>query len=195
MKYKNYNDYELISMVRENDGVSYYNLFSKYQPIIKNIASEFYEKFSSYGSDYDDFLQECYIAFQDALNSYDYNKGVLFYTFVNLCIKRHMISYTRKISHLKINNENNYVLIDNYEIVDEKAYIDNINNFNLICDVVKECMFSLDLTISAPFELKMNNFSFNEISILLDIPVSSARYKIDRMRKIIIRKLKRLYLI
>ena len=41
MDYKKYNDYELISMVCENDEDSYYSLFSKYEPIIKSIAQEF----------------------------------------------------------------------------------------------------------------------------------------------------------
>ena len=38
MDYKKYNDYELISMVCENDEDSYYSLFSKYELIIKSIA-------------------------------------------------------------------------------------------------------------------------------------------------------------
>ena len=51
MNYKNYNDYELISMVRENDEFSYYSLFEKYKPIVKNISKEFYDRYSDYGYD------------------------------------------------------------------------------------------------------------------------------------------------
>ena len=37
MDYKDYNDYELIYMVRENDDSSYDILFQKYIPIIKRM--------------------------------------------------------------------------------------------------------------------------------------------------------------
>ena len=98
MDYKKYNDYELISMVCENDEDSYYSLFSKYEPIIKSIAQEFYRKYNCYGADYEDFIQEGYLGFQDAISNYDSNKGALFYTFANLCIRRHLLSFVKKIS-------------------------------------------------------------------------------------------------
>ena len=47
MKYKNYNDYELIYMVKENDDFSYDALYKKYMPIIKSIAYDFYIKYKS----------------------------------------------------------------------------------------------------------------------------------------------------
>ena len=72
MNYKNYNDYELIYMVREND-VPFDLLFEKYMPILRKLSSVYYMRYSSYGYDYEDFLQEACIAFQRAINKYDDN--------------------------------------------------------------------------------------------------------------------------
>ena len=110
MNYKNYNDYELISMVRENDEFSYYSLFEKYKPIVKNISKEFYDRYSDYGYDYDDFIQEGYVGFQNALNKYDSSKGALFYTFVELCIRRRLLSFTKNITLPKRKISNKYVV-------------------------------------------------------------------------------------
>ena len=43
MKYKQYNDYELIYMVRENDDSSRDILYQKYIPIIHHLANNFYQ--------------------------------------------------------------------------------------------------------------------------------------------------------
>ena len=71
MNYKNYNDYELIYMVREKDDYSEDILLKKYLPVIKSISSEYYLKYKNYCCEYDDFLQEAMIGFQKALVSYD----------------------------------------------------------------------------------------------------------------------------
>ena len=71
MNYNNYNDYELIYRVQENDELSGDILFRKYLPIIRNIAREYYNRYPVSGYDYDDYFQEGAIAFQKALTSYN----------------------------------------------------------------------------------------------------------------------------
>lgn len=196
MKYKNYNDYELISMVRENDDTSYYSLFNKYQPIIKKIALEYYAKFQCYGYDYDDFLQEAYIGFQSAVINYNVSKNTVFYTFVDLCTRRHLISYCRKITSVNKNiSINNFVSIDDIDFFDKCADVNNIVDYNLVAAIVKECLYASNIEYSAPFELRMNNFSFSEISTLLDIPISTIGHKIEILRKNIKIKLKKSHII
>ena len=119
MNYKNYNDYELIYMVREKDESSNEILYEKYNPIIRNITYEYYRKYSVYGYDYDDFLQEGYIAFQNALCKYDENKDCLFYTFVVFCLRRSLGTFCRKISTRSKNLSNTeFVNIDDYSCID-----------------------------------------------------------------------------
>ena len=172
MNYKLYNDYELISMVRENDEDSYDLLFRKYTPIIKKIAFEYYKSYSTYGYELDDFIQEGYVAFQKALVKYNPLKDALFYTFVVLCLHRNLISFSHRISNDKKNISNTYfVSIDDTFLTDginyEEDYYIRQDVFNSIWDIV----YTSSLESICVFELRWNHFKFDEISKLLDIPI------------------------
>ena len=183
MNYKNYNDYELISMVRENDAFSYYSLFEKYKPIVKNISKEFYDRYSDYGYDYDDFIQEGYVGFQNALNKYDSSKGALFYTFVELCIRRRLLSFTKNITLPKRNISNKYfVSLDDLDVRDNSVSLNDELDYEDTMNTIKDVLYSLDLKYTAPFELKMNNFSLKEISILLEVSINSVSYRVNLVR-------------
>ena len=183
MNYKNYNDYELISMVRENDEFSYYSLFEKYKPIVKNISKEFYDRYSDYGYDYDDFIQEGYVGFQNALNKYDSSKGALFYTFVELCIRRRLLSFTKNITLPKRNISNKYfVSLDDLDVRDNSVSLNDELDYEDTMNTIKDVLYSLDLKYTAPFELKMNNFSLKEISILLEVSINSVSYRVNLVR-------------
>ena len=183
MNYKNYNDYELISMVRENDEFSYYSLFEKYKPIVKNISKEFYDRYSDYGYDYDDFIQEGYVGCQNALNKYDSSKGALFYTFVELCIRRRLLSFTKNITVPKRNISNKYfVSLDDLDVRDNSVSLNDELDYEDTMNTIKDVLYSLDLKYTAPFELKMNNFSLKEISILLEVSINSVSYRVNLVR-------------
>lgn len=183
MNYKNYNDYELISMVRENDEFSYYSLFEKYKPIVKNISKEFYDRYSDYGYDYDDFIQEGYVGFQNAINKYDSSKGALFYTFVELCIRRRLLSFTKNITLPKRNISNKYfVSLDDLDVGDNSVSLNDELDYEDTMNTIKDVLYSLDLKYTAPFELKMNNFSLKEISILLEVSINSVSYRVNLVR-------------
>lgn len=183
MNYKNYNDYELISMVRENDEFSYYSLFEKYKPIVKNISKEFYDRYSDYGYDYDDFIQEGYVGFQNALNKYDSSKGALFYTFVELCIRRRLLSFTKNITLPKRNISNKYfVSLDDLDVRDNSVSLNDELDYEDTMNIIKDVLYSLDLKYTAPFELKINNFSLKEISTLLEVSINSVSYRVNLVR-------------
>lgn len=190
MNYKNYNDYELISMVRENDEFSYYSLFEKYKPIVKNISKEFYDRYSDYGYDYDDFIQEGYVGFQNALNKYDSSKGAVFYTFVELCIRRRLLSFTKSITLPKRNISNKYfVSLDDLDVRDNSVSLNDELDYEDTMNIIKDVLYSLDLKYTAPFELKMNNFSLKEISTLLEVSINSVSYRVNLVRDEIRRRI------
>ncbi len=179
MNYKQ-NDYELIYMVRENDDLSRDLLYEKYIPIIKSLANEFYQKYNSYGYDFDDFVQEAMIGFQKAINSFNEDKETLFYSFVVLCIRRSLLSFCRNISNSRKNiSNNNYVSVEEYEniLLDNNANIEKINDMKEIDSILKKILLDLPFENSCIFELRINGFSYREISILLDIPASSVEFK------------------
>ena len=193
MDYKKYNDYELIYMVQEEDDFSRNVLYQKYSPIIFNIANEIYNQFSQYGYDYDDFVQEAYIAFQNALYSYDESSNILFYTFVIVCIRRRLFSFCRKITK-GIKNISFYVDdFDDTLIVDNKNDVEDLCNNEEIQNIFHDIIFKLSLEEGAIFELKMNGFTYREISMLLDIPVSSAEFRNRKARNLLRQALRKYY--
>lgn len=190
MDYKKYNDYELVYMVRENDEYSNKLLFEKYVPIILSITNRYYKQYNGLGYDYEDFYQEALAAFYKAISNYDESKETLFYSFVVLCINRSLMSFCRKLAHER-KNYFNVINIDiddlDYEIKDVKNDINNILSFNEIEKVIKEVLFTISIEISSILELKLNGFTYKEISKLLDIPVSSVEFRC-RKGKVLLRK-------
>ena len=182
MNYKDYNDYELIYMVREQDEDSYGVLFQKYLPIIKRIAYDYFRSYSTYGYDLDDFIQEGYLGFQKAILSFDETKDILFYTFVTLCIHRKIINFCKRISCDRKNISNT-----NFVDCDEVPLVDTTMDYNESL-LIRECIsdiwnvvYSFPLEYTSVFELRMNQFHYSEISELLEIPHRRAEFMVRRI--------------
>lgn len=196
MDYKKYNDNELIYMVRENDESSSDILLNKYMPIILSLSKKFYNDYSRYGYDFEDFYQEALSAFYRAIGKYDSSKEVLFYSFVVLCIKRSLSSFSKKIyTHINKSLDINNLDISDYEycIEDDKANPRIRDSYNGLQDIIREVIFSLPIESGAILELKINGFTYKEIGILLDIPTSSVEFKIRRARNMLRKKVKNYY--
>ena len=192
MDYKKYNDNELIYMVQENDEISSDLLFKKYYPIIFKLSHEYYIKYNGCGYELDDFYQEALAAFYRALSNYDSSKGVLFYTFVVVCIKRALSSFERKL-----NSKNTTDSIDirelEYCVEDIRENPTCRESFTGLENIIKDVIFSLSLEAGAIIELKVNGFTYKEISILLDIPMSSVEFKSRRARRLLRNKVNAYY--
>ena len=187
MDYRNYNDYELIYMIRENDDDSSNILLEKYRPIIISLVNKHYQKNINNSYDFEDYYQEAILAFYKAIDDYDSTKEVLFYTFVSVCIERSLISFSRRISSTKENIYNNYIPIDyiSYLIEDKEKNIEDINRFKEIEEIYKDIIYNSTLEIGSILELKYNGFGYREISNLLDIPISSIEFKIRKVKRIL----------
>ena len=77
MSYDEVNDYELLSIVADNEDATEI-LFKKYRPLIVGIARKFYSSIKNNGCDFNDFVQEAMIAFSMAINTFDEKKDVSF---------------------------------------------------------------------------------------------------------------------
>ena len=189
MNYKNYNDYELIYMVRENDDASYGVLFQKYKPLIHQIAYKYYKDFSHYGFDLDDFIQEAYVAFQGAINIFDEGKDILFYTFATMCMERKLLTFCSRITYDKKNISNTYfVPIEDVSIFDHNLLENEVYQQDLIRKILNT-VYEFDFSFICVFELRFNNFTYPEIERILDIPSRKANFMYQRVVKAIKRKL------
>ena len=183
MNYKNYNDYELLYMVRENDDDSYNELFRKYMPIVRKMASDFFQRFDSFGYDLDDFVQEGYLGFQKAVISFDENKDVLFYTFATLCIHRALLTFCRRITCDKKNIHSGFLVdCDEVEIADSLPSLEEVFCRREFLSELWDVVYTFPIDYTCVFELRMNRFQYQEISALLDITVRRAQLMFQRVQ-------------
>lgn len=193
MDYKKYNDNELIYMVQENDESSTDILIRKYRPIIFKLSNEYYKKYTGRIYDFDDFYQEALFSFYKAIHTYNNGKSVLFYTYVVMCIKRALSSFGRVV----FSNKNRDDGIDISEL--EYCIEDTVENpiirdsYNGLQNVVRNVIFSLPIESGSILELRINGFTYREIGILLDIPMSSVEFKTRRARVMLRNKVKEYY--
>ena len=183
MNYKNLDDYDLLYQIRVDDKSSIDVLIKKYEPIIVGMAKKFYPRVKYQGADMNDLIQEGRIAVMKAVNAYDENDA-LFYTYVSVCLKNHLITYCRSLSSCKHNALN-------YSVGEEYSY--NISDISFEPDEYLSCkrmeeliingMYDLKFIDSCVFELRYNGFSYKEISDLLDISLSSVSRRLCKIRR------------
>lgn len=186
MKYRNLNDYEIFYCIKENDDEALNLMFSKYLPIMRKVAYQYYKSYKDIGISFEDLIQEARIGLMKAIRSYDESK-CLFYSYAMLCVERQLITYCRNY-----NKQDNYPL--NYNLGDDslenymvcESDISNPESIYMENEKFFECKNLLDFDFSIVFELRYNNFSYKEISCLLDLPIST----IDGRMRLIRNKLK-----
>ena len=190
----NYNDYELISLAQEQNEDAIEILYQKYQPIITKKSKKFYNLLKGKGIELCDLIQECYIALDYAIKTFNQDKDNMFYTYLNTCLDRQLIDQYRKILNQKnkllneslpletsIEEENNNDLLniieDNTnnperELFTEEEYISLQNRIIDKLTPLEECVFLL----------KIQNFDYKEIANILDKDNKSIDNAIQRIK-------------
>lgn len=79
-----YSDEQMIENIRLGDELSFKKLINRYSSVIYGKASKFTKSINL--EDKDDLVQESYVTFLHAINSYCADKNVSFKTYVNRCI-------------------------------------------------------------------------------------------------------------
>ena len=192
MKYRDYNDNELIYYVSENNEDAKEIIYEKYKPFIEKAALKMINYNNCNGIEFADLKQEGLVGLSQAINTYNEKKETSFYTYAKVCIERQMISLLRKNKTLgnKIlnesisfqnNSENDF--IKESILIDETKNPENIffssEKTNDIILKAKEVLTNLEMQV---FELKINNFNSDEIASLLDKDVKSIYNTLTRIR-------------
>ena len=190
MNYDEINDYEVLSMVADNEDAEL--LFKKYKPLIVGLAKKIYNNNQNTGFDLNDLIQEGMIGFSTAINTFDENKDTTFFTYAKTCIERRLISLIKSASRLK-----HQILNESYSVEDlaqdnkslenlledstsnpENKIIDDENTNELIRNIQKQ----LTPLESAVFELKISGFTYREIADILDKDSKSIDNAISRIK-------------
>lgn len=176
--YKNVNDYELLYLISESDEEAYNSLYQKYGEMIKMEAKKLYYSYRYLGISWDDIYQAGLYGLNSAIKNFDEHKGVLFYTYVKIFVKHEFQTLIRDHSREKHNVLSNSISLDK-EIDDDgncidsliDAKVNNIEEFyaNERMKQILNFKYELSFLNSLIYELKINNFTNKEISILLDL--------------------------
>ena len=101
MKYKDFNDYELLSYIKEQNEEANEIIYEKYKPLILKIAKKLISSSTNIGIDIKDLIGEGMLGLASAIDSYDDNNEILFYTYAKRCIENAMLTFISKGKSLK----------------------------------------------------------------------------------------------
>ena len=179
MEYRNINDYEVLYLISENNEDAYQYMFYKYTPFAKKYASMLYKKFKGAGIEYDDLFQEGMFGLSEALKKYDFREDNMFFTFATLCIKREMERVVIKAlrnKHFLLNTAFSFddEVSDTGLLLKEILFNETDNTDTYFFDIgnakyVLDLKYHLKDKYAPVYELKINGFSNQEISTLLEL--------------------------
>ena len=191
MNYDDINDYEVLSIVADNEEATEV-LFKKYKPLIIGLAKKVYGMAQNTGFDLNDLIQEGMIGFSTAINTFDESKDATFFTYAKTCIERRLYSLIKSANRFK-----HQILNESYSVEDlandnkslenlledstsnpENKLIDNENAKELIRNIQTQ-LTSLE---SAVFELKISGFTYREIAEILGKDSKSIDNAISRIK-------------
>ena len=171
--YVNYNDYELIYLIKEGSIPAKNYMFNKYSLLIKKIYREGY-----YRQTYQllDFLQEGLLILEKVIYNYDNDFSYSFFNYFKLC-------FSRRLSRLNINGEIvlnerrvKYKFVDSIDVKSNsvKKLIEREieNEDELTKRVINECIFE-NLSIQSfclKYDLDYTNtyYLFRKIRLKLE---------------------------
>lgn len=183
--YSKENDYELVALAKEGNEDAINMLYEKYKPIIVKKSETMIVKTKYLGVEINDIMQECYIAFDEAINNFNECNDVSFYTFAMLCIDRRMINFSRyyKTNKNKVFNEsihiNEYIINtikSDFDTENEVLYSDSKKNiinylYNNLTEFEKEVL-----------KYKINGYNNEDIANTLNRDIKSIYNTIQRIK-------------
>lgn len=193
MNYREFNDYEILNYINENNEEAMEIIYEKYKPLITKIATSMYKKYcKNTGLDINDLMQEGMLALNKAINSYQENKDVLFYTYAKKCIERKIISTVicanrqkHKVLNESIsfeidldNNTNLEAFLGDSKNNPEKIIVSNESSKEFLDDI-KKSLTDIEVQV---LQLKLDGFDYKEIAQIVGKDVKAVDNTIQRIR-------------
>lgn len=197
MKYEGMNDNELVSLANDNNEEAINLLINKYKNIIITVLKDNKQKYNIYGLDIADLYQEGLLGLFTAIETYNKEKDILFYTYASVCIKSYIMTAIRKTFRNKNKILNNSYSLDLlydesnaslHEVLEDTSSNpdDIIIGKETEAELIKTIRSLLTKTELTIFELKLKGLSNNEISSLMNEDkknIENALYRIKRKYK------------
>jgi len=156
-----------------------------------NYSTQYYKYIKHTGLEVNDLIQEGMLGLNKAITSFSEEKNVLFYTYAVTCIKRAIITSIIRANRQKnrplnssISFENNLDLTENDKLMYDNSYnpeyiIEANESRDDLNKIAKKVLTDFELKV---FDLRVNNFSYNEIAELLGKTNKSIDNAIQRIK-------------
>ena len=196
-KYKSMDELEVISAAKVGDELAMEYLWGKYQGLLGHIC----EKYFLRDGERDDLMQEAMIGFVQAVYDFKPESGKKFKNFAFLCVKRELdscIKRSNRKKHMILNDAVpiNYTNADDDEIAENDGLMIERNQSGEVITpesmvLEKEkCSETSDLLASILSKLeykvlimRLMGYSYNEITLLLQLENKSVDNAMQRIRK------------
>ena len=179
MDYKELNDNELVYLCAESNEEAANLLVSKYKNCILATLKEYLKEYNIVGVEVADLYQEGLIGLVHAINTFDKDRDVTFYTYANTCIKKSLMSAIRQTFRMKNRILNNSYSLDNLILDSNYSFYELCRDYRNDPDIViseteeeNEVITDIKSKLSknelAVFELKLKGLTNKEIADLID---------------------------
>lgn len=192
--YDDFNDYELLMMVQENNEDAKDILYNKYSYLIGTIIKKYIAIAKKMGIDYKDMYQEAMLGFASAIDSYNDDKNTTLNTFISMCIERRLNTLVVHYSTQKHKIENETLSIDyvydSYEATLAEIISDNNANDPLnkiqekerVKNIINLLEKKLSIQEKQVYNLLLDGLNYNQISTILDKSPKSIDNSIQRIK-------------
>ena len=189
MDYKDFNDYELINYIHEGNEDANNIILKKYEPLIKREALKLLPLCNNSGLDLNDLIQEGMIGLNHAIERYQEQSDVLFYTYAQKCIRRKMISIVVSLGRNKNKILNESISYDDEDNLLLKIVKDSSPNpeeiiLNKEQEEVLNSKIKSELTDfeNEVYDLLINGLKYGEIATILKKDRKSIDNTIQRIK-------------
>lgn len=180
MKYSDYNDDELIMLIRESSEEAKDVLFEKYKYIIDIELKKYSNIANILGYDYNDLYQDALVGFSNAIMNYRDDKSSSLPSFITLCVDRRLQYAIRRINNKKtrvqLESLSLEYIYDNATGPLRETISDNSVNdplFKLLNEeeykeLKEKIKRELSNTEYEVYEYMIKGLKYNEIAVILD---------------------------
>lgn len=185
-------DSELLYLIEDNNEDAKELIYKRYSNVISYYSKKYYPLIQGKGLDEADLYQEGMLGLHEAINHFKEQKDIKFSTFAFICIKRKIITALRNASRKKYSILNNSLSIDykddNNLGIEDSLYMASESIEDLLVSKENDKLFKIEIqkTLSpferSVYELKINGFTNEEISGMLNKSYKAIESSLSRIR-------------
>lgn len=181
-------DKELIKKAKNNPK-EFENLNDAYYKMMISIVKSYNLNWGDYAICQEDLLQEAMIALHEACQTYDEEMGVKFSTYAYHVIKHHVSKAYKNLMSVYQNETYSYskFIKDDYSSLMTTMYVsDNPVTYIAQKGMYEDCLRKIEKLPGKDrriIELRMKNYSYNEIADILGISSKQVDNRLSRIRR------------